>query len=259
LSPPPPGLFVRHLPGHGPLVVLVHGSMDRSSSFARLRSPLRDLSLVVYDRRGYGRSRDLGGAGLGVHVDDLLAVVDGRPCVALGHSFGGDVALAAALARPDLVRAVVAYEAPLPWMPWWPRRSAGGQAASAATPAEAAEAFVRRLVGAARWEGLPEATKQARRAEGPALVAEMASIRSSRPPFDPGDLRVPLVVGTGSRSADHHRRGARALAEAVEGAELVEVPGAGHDAHLTHPDQVAAMVRRALGRALGGPAGGEAG
>ncbi len=38
-------------------VILVHGTMDRASSFARLLPHLTDLDVVTYDRRGYGRAR----------------------------------------------------------------------------------------------------------------------------------------------------------------------------------------------------------
>ena len=68
-----------------PIVVFVHGSMDRSSGFARVTRHLHDVPTLRYDRRGYGRSlAALGeGPGIGVdgHVDDLLAVLDGRPAV----------------------------------------------------------------------------------------------------------------------------------------------------------------------------------
>jgi pimeloyl-ACP methyl ester carboxylesterase len=233
----------------GPLVVLVHGSLDRSAAFARVvaAEPLAGLHTLRYDRRGYGRSVDVGPpAGLDGHVDDLLGVVDGRPAVVAGHSYGGLVALVASVRAPDVVRAVAAFEPPQPWAPWWPERSAGS-AAAAAGPADAAEAFLRRMVGDARWEALPERTREARRREGTALAAELTSVRTgARPPLDPAEVRVPLVVGRGSRSPEHLRRSAGELAAAVPGAVLVEVEGADHGAHLTHPVEFAAWARRAV-------------
>jgi pimeloyl-ACP methyl ester carboxylesterase len=48
-------LFVNeHSVDGAPLVVLVHGSMDRNSAFARCAGLLRDLHTIRYDRRGYG-------------------------------------------------------------------------------------------------------------------------------------------------------------------------------------------------------------
>jgi pimeloyl-ACP methyl ester carboxylesterase len=237
-------------PASAPLVALVHGSMDRATSFARVRHRLGRFRTIAYDRRGYRRSihsRPLASS-LDEHVDDLLWILDGRATVVAGHSYGGDVAIGAALRRPDVVRAVVAYEAPMPWAEWWPRRTAGGSAASARTPEDAAEAFLRRTIGDDRWERLPERTKDARRSEGHALAAEMASLRESAP-FDVAELAVPLVVGRGTESVPHHRESAERLARAVAGGELHEIEGAGHDAHLTHPDGFAWLVERAAARA----------
>ena len=127
-----PGLHVVDHPASGPVgsslvVVLVHGSLDRGTSFARVVRRLPDLHVVTYDRRGYHRSRPVAplATTLEDHVADLVAVVDGRPSVLVGHSYGGDVALGAAAEAPDAVRAVGVYEPPLPWSDWWPRRASG--------------------------------------------------------------------------------------------------------------------------------------
>ena len=164
----------------------------------------------------------------------------------MGHSFGGLIGLVAATRAPDVVQAVAAYEPPQPWLPWWPDTSAGG-AAARADPADAAEAFLRRMVGDARWEALPARTRELRRQEGTALSAELASVRASPvPPLEPDRLPVPLLVGRGSRSPAHLRRSAEELARAVPGAELVEVQGSDHGAHLSHPAEFAAWARRAV-------------
>jgi pimeloyl-ACP methyl ester carboxylesterase len=237
LAPRPPG----------PTVVLVHGSLDRGSSFARVVRRLGDLHVVTYDRRGYERSRSARprAGGVADHADDLLEIVDGGPAVVVGHSYGGDVALAAAVRDPKTVRAVVAYEPPLPWMAWWPTRGV-----PAADPAVFAETFFKRMVGGDTWDRLPESTRAARRADGPALAAELNAIRQGGTPFQVEDLVVPAVFGRGERSADRHRRGPEELARQAPGSELVEIAGAAHGAHLTHPDAFAALVRRAVQRAL---------
>jgi pimeloyl-ACP methyl ester carboxylesterase len=230
-------------------VVLVHGSMDRSTSFARLQRELEGLTVVRYDRRGYGRSVDAGPAtSFDQQVEDLAGVVGTTPSVVVGHSYGGVIAAALAQRRPDLVLALVAYEAPMPWQPWWPATSAGGTAMRIADdPGDAAEAFMRRMVGDARWERLPPSTRAARRAEGPALIAELAHLRGIEdPPYDPAHIEVPVVAGSGSDTAEHHRRAPRELAAAAPRGEHHEVDGCGHGVHLTHPAALATMVRRAI-------------
>jgi len=235
-------------------VVLVHGSLDRGASFARVVRRLADLHVVTYDRRGYHHSRAMPVAGsLAGHVADLLAVVGEGPAVVVGHSYGGDVALGAAIEAPGAIGAVGAYEPPLPWLEWWPRRSASS--ITGEDPATYAEGFFRRVVGDAGWDRLSDQARADRHADGPALVAELADLRAEEAPFDVGDLRVPLVLGRGGASVWHHRKAVDALVELVPGAEVVEIPGSAHGAQLSHPDAFAAFVRRVVQRATGAPPG----
>jgi pimeloyl-ACP methyl ester carboxylesterase len=238
-------------PPDGPFVVLIHGSMDRSSGMLKLSRVLDTQCRVArYDRRGYGRSSVPSGAQVEtqpavgwpaesftmVHqVADLVEVLAGRPAVLVGHSYGGNVALATAERHPHLVRAVAIYETPLSWMPWWPGNTAGGAAvAMAETPEEAADGFMRRMLGVERWEALPERTRATRRREGVAMVGELSDLRAV-PPWSPELVRVPLLVGLGSQGAGHHQRGMRWLADVVPGSRLVELHGCRHDAPLSHP------------------------
>jgi pimeloyl-ACP methyl ester carboxylesterase len=145
-------------PPAAPLVALVHGTMDRGSGMAFVARRLDDRFRVLrYDRRGYGRSLGLPGPmTVAQHVADLAALVAGRPVVVFGHSFGGNVALGLASRHPDLVRAVVVYESPMSWEPWWPQGSAGSLAVQAAAEGydagDTAETFMRALVGDRIWE-----------------------------------------------------------------------------------------------------------
>lgn len=249
-------LFVaeRAGPPDAPIVVLVHGSLDRSSAFARTQRHLDGCTVVRYDRRGYARSLEVPPSEhFADQVGDLEEVLAGRRAVVAGHSLGGVIALAAAQRHPDQVAAVVAYEAPLPWLSWWPSSTAGSAATAGDDDgAAAAERFMRRMVGDDRWERLPSRTKEQRRAEGPALLAELRSIRRpADPPLDPAAVSVPVVVGHGSESAPHHRQAARHLAEVLPDASLVVVEGAGHGVHLSHPEAFADLCRRALARTAG--------
>ncbi len=252
--------LVRHLAGEGrrgaatgtgqratPTVVLVHGSLDRGSSFVRVVRRLPELDVVTYDRRGYHHSRAAGVARkLDDHVADLVSIVGKGPAVVIGHSYGGDVALGAALAAPGSIGAVGVYEPPLPWMDWWPRRV---RSAAEEDPGVFAESFFRRLVGDAGWERLTDQARAARRADGPALVAELTDLRSGAPPFDPASLRVPVVLGRGELSLDHHRRAIDVLADLVPRSEVMDIPGAAHGVLLSHPDGFADLVRRVVNRA----------
>ena len=75
------GLWVHEAgPEDAPLVVLVHGSMDRSTSFAKVVRRLRDdLRVLSYDRRGYGQSVTVAGPfTMARQVEDLLSVMADR-------------------------------------------------------------------------------------------------------------------------------------------------------------------------------------
>ena len=231
--------------------MFVHGSMDRSSAFARCVGHLRELHSIRYDRRGYGKSRDRGAPSIAGHAEDLIALLDGREASVVGHSLGGVIALTAAQSRPDLIRAVGAYEAPMPWVEWWPKRSAGGEAMtmgadlSADAAADAAERFMRRMIGDERWEALPASTRHARRAEGPALLAELQSARA-RPAYDATAIKVPVVAGHSTESRDHHQWAAQELARLTGGHAPFVIDGAGHGAHTSHPAEFSEFVRRVV-------------
>ena len=253
-----------------PTVVFVHGSLDRSESFRRVVRRLPDLAIVCYDRRGYQGSRGAGVTDLGGHVDDLLGLAaseraeTGGPVVAVGHSFGGDVVVAAALADPLAFGAIGAYEPPMPWLGF--RRQAvppggrGAWLALADDPGDEAEAFYGRMMGPSAWDRLTPEARAARRADGPALVADLNGFRLDGPPFDVCALTVPAVFGMGGpESAPHHRRTVEWLAANVPGATGFEIAAARHGAHLSHPDHFAALARQVAALATPGGSPGMAG
>lgn len=219
----------------GPLVVLVHGALDRGSGMARLARRVGDAARVLrYDRRGYGHAVDQPGPWtVDTHASDLLDLIDGRPAIVVGHSYGSHVALRAAADAPDLIRGVAVYEPPLSWEEWW----SAGRGPRPADPGDAAEAFLRRMAGDRVWERLPEATRDARRAEGRAFMEEGADLRRGRP-WDPSRIDAVVRVGHGSRTGRHFVRAAREIAGWF-GGEPVVIPDADHAAHLRAATELA--------------------
>lgn len=218
--------------------------MDRASSFGRVARSLPDVSLIRYDRRGYGLSRAAGVAPIEGHVEDLLAIIGGQQVVVFGHSMGAIIGLMAAERRPDLVRSVLAYEAPLPWEQWWPKpRKDSTEPVSAA---DDAERFMRRMVGEAIWNRLPPKTRADRRAEGEALRADLESLNQAQPLFDVRAVRCPVISAAGSETTWWHLQAAGELANMLPAGESVVVPGASHGVHLSHPSLTADLIRRAF-------------
>jgi len=220
-----------------PLIALVHGSMDRSAGMLKLSRRLDpDFRVLRYDRRGYGRSHPHPGPfAMSAQVDDLVALLAGRRAVVVGHSYGGDVALATADRHPELVAGVAVYETPLSWLPWWPNTTAGSIAmAQRSDTSDAAEQFMRRILGQRRWEALPERVKETRRAEGVALVAELSDLRDNQP-WRPENVTMPAITAYGTLASAHHSAGMTYAAELL-GCPVVVLPDCRHDAPFSHPE-----------------------
>ena len=247
----PTGLHVvrHHAESPGPPVVLVHGAPDRSRNYARVVHQLSDLSVTVYDRRGYGQSLSAGegGGGFDVHADDLIALLDGTPSVVVGQSAGGAIALVAAARAPELFLSLGMWEPPMtPW-DWWPlsMRQQAALWAEAEDTEELAEQFNRGILGDARFEQLSERTRLMLRAEGAAFRDDMAS--QDRPFAELDRLTMPRIVGCGTVTPsdpafiDLHRHTAERT-----GSELLVVEGADHSAHLSRPEAWVRLVRASV-------------
>lgn len=236
---------VEHGPDRLPVVVLVHGAPDRSGAFRVVLPHLCERRVVLYDRRGYGRSLEAAApTSMRDHAEDLLAVLDRSPdpCVVVAHSFGSNPAMLAATLRPGAFAALGVWEPPMVWVDWWPTRTKDYDAAVASSPDPEGEveAFYRQVLGDDTWDALDPEVRARRRAEGRAFQVDMASLAST--PFDIADVTVPTVVGHGTETAPEHVRGARWLAEQLPDGRGFEVPGAGHFVNQTHPEAFARFV-----------------
>ena len=230
----PAGLHILERAGSAPgapTAVFVHGSLDRAESFRRVMRRLPDLAIVAYDRRGYQGSREAGVVGLRGHIADLVDIVTevrarGATTIAvIGHSVGGDVVIGAALAEPDLCDSVGAFEPP-DALAGLPAPAAGRGPPTAAglplaeDPAEEVERFFSRMVSPSAWRRLSDEGRAGRRADGPALVADLLGLRGD-PPFEVMDLAVPALFGRGGPGSEpHHRDGVAWLSAHVPGAAL---------------------------------------
>jgi pimeloyl-ACP methyl ester carboxylesterase len=240
-----PGLAVaeRRVERPEATIICIHGGLDRGGSFARLARRTDRFDLVTYDRRGYQGSRDLQPLGLANHVSDLVALArhedDARPIILFGHSFGGVVAYAAAIQEPSLSRLVITYEAPLPWI--LQRNGMGTPLGN--DPELEAERFFRRVVSDGAWERLSELERDSRRRDGPALFDDLTGLRSGNALFDIAALTTPAVYVYGDVLApEFYRQLALALAAINPIIRSRQVTNAAHGAHLSVPDQLAALI-----------------
>lgn len=126
-APPPqmlertngPALAYRHAAGEGPTVVFLPGfksDMEGSKALAlHAHCRMTGQALLRLDYSGHGASQgQFEEGGIGQWKADALAIIDAvtqGPLILVGSSMGGWIALLAALARPERVKALIGIAA----------------------------------------------------------------------------------------------------------------------------------------------------
>lgn len=101
----------------GEAVVLLHGGLSKTSSWDYILVPsLEDeFHVFAYDRAGHGFTGDKHGSlHFDFQCDEAIAYLEDvvkEPAHLIGYSDGGIIALMVAIARPDLVKSIVAIGA----------------------------------------------------------------------------------------------------------------------------------------------------
>ena len=251
-------LAVRRAHGEGAPVMMLHGLTDSGACFGRLAAHLvPDSDVVALDLRGHGLSEaPESGYAAEDHAGDVIGVLQAlgmSKVTLLGHSLGADVALHAALLRPEWIHCLVMEDPP--WSESW-------------TPGRQSELENRQ----AEWKGgierlQAESYEQVLacgRAEAPDWVDEelepwalsklefsthaLSYITTVRPAWQPrvSALRCPTLLVTGDRS----RGGlvSEAMAEEAKrlspGLEVLHGAGAGHSIRRDRFDGYLSGLRR---------------
>jgi pimeloyl-ACP methyl ester carboxylesterase len=247
--------------GSGPAIVLVHGAASDHTTF-RVVGPLltRRFTVHAIDRRGRGASGDGRAWSIEREYEDLRAVVEavagesGAPVDVVGHSFGGRVALGAAL-EPGHLRRLVVYEGAPPAVDR-PYQS-GGLPARLRTvladrgPEALLQAFLAEVIG------LSPADLEAYRANpvwplrvaaAPTIIRELEGERSPAAGLDLlGRVELPVLQLLGGDSPPPFRAATEALQSRLAKGRVVTIDGARHAAHHTHADRFVAEVEDYLG------------
>jgi esterase len=235
--------------GSGDAIVLIHGTSSSALVWrASTRESLADLGrVIVYDRRGSSRSERP--EPYATSVDEqavdaigLLEALDAGPAVLIGRSYGGAVALGAALRRPDLVRALVLLEPGDVTLDgqlaaWEEPLTQAVEAAAGADPATAAEAMIRSVLGDEAWESLPPEWQGMFASNSPAVLAEVRGKRLEVSRRDLARLAIPTLLVVGEASTPAFAQLARTLADAIPGSRVVNVAGG----HIVDPAEPAVL------------------
>jgi pimeloyl-ACP methyl ester carboxylesterase len=253
--------------GSGPGVVCLHANASTSSQWRALADMLAPkFHVLVADSYGAGKSPPWP-ADRPLRLGDEAALLEpvfaraGDPFALVGHSYGGAVALIAALAQPHRIRAMALYEptlfslvdaeSPPPNDADGIRDAVAGAVAAleAGDSAAAAKRFIDFWMGAGAWDQTPEQRK------GP-IAASVANIRDWAHALvcEPTPLRafsrlsIPVLYMTGSRSPASSLGVARLLTRVLPRVEVVDFPGLGHMGPVTHPERVNDAICRFLER-----------
>jgi pimeloyl-ACP methyl ester carboxylesterase len=229
--------------GSGPPLVLLHGLFGAGQNWGAIRAALApQFRVLTPDLRNHGASARAAEMSYAAMAEDVAATMAaaGMPRAAvLGHSMGGKVAMALALAHPGRVeRLVVADIAPVRYPP----ALRGYVAAMQAIPLRTG--LARREADAALAASIPEAGIRAFllqnlrfEADPPTWRLGLAEIAAAMPAIEdfapPPGARFdgPVLVMAGERSGyirPEHHEGFRALFPRVS---FATVPGAGHWVH----------------------------
>jgi pimeloyl-ACP methyl ester carboxylesterase len=241
---------------NGDPVLLLHSGGFTSRQWRRLAESLATgYRVTAPDLLGYGTS----GAWpqdepfhFRQDLEFLLSRID-EPVHVVGHSYGGFLALQLALARPDLVRSIAAYEpvafgildeiedadacAPLALVKrtWDPDASGVDEQWLAA--------FVDWWNGAGAWLHLPEETRGAFRSVGWKVFQEvmtLAADRTNRATY--ATITAPTLLLGGAASPLTERRVVEKLAAALPHASARFFDGVGHMGPITHAQLVNAAI-----------------
>ena len=251
--------------GCGPAVVCVHSSASSSAQWRPLMDRLAGrFHTLAVDLYGSGKTPGWPGyrpLSLADEVALLAPVFNwaGKPCHLVGHSYGGAVALAAALAEPARVRSVVLFEPVLfsVLMAEDPAQPAAREIAAVRGDTLAAlergdshgsaARFVDYWMGTGTWAAMPDSRRGVLAAAMKAVKAEWdAAFREPTPLSALAALEVPVLVMTGSDSPASSRGVARLLTKTLPRVTAIEIAGVGHMAPVTHPDRVNALIERYL-------------
>jgi pimeloyl-ACP methyl ester carboxylesterase len=255
--------------GRGEPLLLIHGSnlatglRPLAAALHRRALPLR---LVRYHRRGMGGST---GRDWPISVErqasDALGLLDalGLPSAhILGCSYGGTVAIEAALAAPDRVRSLILLEPILTEVPSAVGFFSGmapvlGRYAAGDMAGTVTATFT--ALGGRNWPDLiatagPDALDSAVRDTEIFYRAEAPSLDNwTFNPARAATMHAPVLSVLGTRSGSFFDEGRELIHQRFPQCVDTDIPGANHLLNLQAPQAIAAEIDHFLARRGGGP------
>jgi pimeloyl-ACP methyl ester carboxylesterase len=247
--------------GEGPPVLLVHGSASSRRLWRALIERLAPRYRVIApDLIGYGESSawHAGARATDLDVVNAFARAVGEPLHLVGHSYGGALALRAARELGSRLASLTLIE-PAAFDLLDPRGDAPARAEIEAVAGRHVELiadgeieacaahFMGYWIGADAWAAMPAETRARIVPTMPKIAAEFRMLfRSPEALGAYRRLRVPTLLVRGTRTTLAAHGVVERLAATLPQCDLVEIPGAGHMAPLSHADAVNAAIETHL-------------
>jgi pimeloyl-ACP methyl ester carboxylesterase len=255
--------------GSGTPVACLHSSASSSRQWRGLTERLADrFKVLAADLYGCGRSP----AWLldrPMYLDDELALLDpvfraaGDRFHLVGHSYGGAIALKAALKDPARLISLVLYE-PVLFSVLFENEPQGAAAREIIAVRDeairliderdlhgAAQHFVDYWSGDGTWAAIPETRRAGLAAAIEGLRPEWHAVCQEPMPLSAlAQVTVPTLFLTGADSRAPARAVARLLTAVLPNVQVEEIDGAGHMAPVTHPELVNPAIEQFLKVAL---------
>lgn len=250
--------------GAGPTVLLLHGAGAATHSWRGLAPLLAErLRVIAPDLPGHGFTDTPGGGGLSLpemarRLAALLAVLEARPALIVGHSAGAAIALRLLLDGAVEPHAVVAVNGALQPFPGLTAPLFQGMARLLFANPLAAYAFAAQARDPARVARLIARTGSTLDAEGVGLYARLFrspghiagtlgmmanwDLETLRRDFE--RVRTPLTLIVGAADAAVPPTVAAQVRASIPRAEIVTLETVGHLAHEERPDRVAEIILR---------------
>ena len=243
--------------GAGDPLLLVHGTGAYSAIWGEVPTLLAaSHRVIVYDRRGFGKSVGERAANAHRHALDaaaLLEHLDAVPAVVVGWSGGGVLAMDLAASRPDAVRSLVLIE-PALHLALRPsigllRMSARMFGARARRDQRGAAAAMYRwansyTTGGNGFDRLPPEEQEGMLAHAPATVRELDQLTRPTPSSRAvRGIACPVTCVQGSLSEPVFPRAIKRVQRLLPQTRVVEIEGG---AHMLHRDRAEEWVRTVL-------------
>jgi 3-oxoadipate enol-lactonase len=258
----PAGLpaFVR---GEGIPLVLLHAFPVDGWTWENQVQALSDrYQVIVPDLRGFGRAADLAEEfqeiSINLAADDVARTLDDldiASAVIGGISRGGYIAMAFARRYASRLRGLMLFDTRA--TPETEQGKKNWEEMAERLEREGAgflpEKMRDRLFGKSTLSSRPEIVRKVEEiilSQKPRAVAAAARGMSTRDDARPGlaDIRVPVICLAGMEDGAFEET--RAIADAIPGAQFVEIPRAGHLPILEQPDLTNAAIRDFLASAI---------